>query len=141
MIPKNWNWMAMFYNVVNLIAEFFKTTKRFLYWWSYGVWKSLCNDFSKITMVKNTCCDMITMWKHDAKRRELVGNVLQCCKLDYWLFKHQKDFILIKLWCLKLSKQWFSQNNNGQKYMFWHDNNVKTCFQKTGTGCQCFIML
>jgi len=82
---KNWNWMSMFYNVANLIADFFKP-QNILYWWSYGVWNSLCNNFPKITMVKNTCCDMITMWKHDSKKLELDGNVLQCCKLDCWIF-------------------------------------------------------
>jgi len=47
MIPKDWNWFSMFYYVVNLIADFLDL-KKILYWWSYGVWNSLCNDFPKI---------------------------------------------------------------------------------------------
>jgi len=71
----------------------FLDLKNILYWWSFGVWKCLCNDFSKIIMIKNTGCDMITMWKHDSKRLEQVKNVISCCKLDCCLFVDLKKIL------------------------------------------------
>jgi len=84
------------WNVVScykLVDWLFLDLKKILYWWSYGVWKSPCNDFPFILITKNRGCDMISMWKHNSKKLKQVGNVVSCYKLVDWLFSDLKKIL------------------------------------------------